>query len=208
LTITQDSFDALLEWLDPDRDKAGQLYETIHAGLIRLFVSKGLADAEHWADETMDRVIKRLPEIRAEYVGPPVRYFIGVARNVVREARRPKEVTTDQPLECVSLKEVDSELAICLSKCLKSLAREKLELIYDYHVYNGHQKIESHREMAAELAISVGALRTRAHHLRAALEECVSQCMEERGNKSPSRSHNNKGRAKEHSLSSKTKKAN
>lgn len=190
MTLTKDSLDALLEWLDPDRDKAGQLYQTIHAGLIRMFVSKGLADAEHYADETVDRVIKRLPEIRAEYVGQPVRYFIGVARNVVREALRPREVPTEQLPEYVSLKDVDSELAVCLSKCLKSLARDKLELIHDYHVYEGHQKIVSHREMAAELSITVGALRTRAHHVRVALEECVNKCMEERGNKSPVRDHN------------------
>lgn len=190
MTLTPDSFNALLEWLDPDRDKAGQLYQTIHAGLIRMFVSKGLADAEHYADETVDRVVRRLPEIRDEYVGQPVRYFIGVARNVLREALRPREVPTEHPPEFVSLREVNSDLAACLSMCLKTLAREKLELIHDYHVYEGHQKIVSHREMAAELAISVGALRTRAHHVRAALEECVNKCMEDRGNKSPGRDHN------------------
>lgn len=190
MTLTQDSFDALLEWLDPDREKAGQLYQTIHAGLIRMFVSKGLADAEHYADETVDRVIKRLPEIRAEYVGQPVRYFFGVARNVIREALRPKEVATDRPPEGVSPKGNDSALADCLSKCLESLTREKFDLIHDYHAYEGHLKIESHREMAAELSISVGALRTRAHHVRAALEECVNKCMEQRGNKSPGPDHN------------------
>ena len=190
MTLTPDSFNALLEWLDPDRDKAGQLYQTIHAGLIRMFVSKGLADAEHYADETVDRVIKRLPEIRADYVGQPVRYFVGVARNVVREALRPKEVTTEDPPEYVSLREVNSELAVCLAKCLRTLAPEKVELIHDYHVYEGHQKIVSHREMAAELAISVGALRTRAHHVRVALEQCVNKCMEEQGNKSPVQDHN------------------
>lgn len=189
MTLTPDSFNALLEWLDPDREKASQLYRTIHAGLVRMFISKGLADAEHFADETVDRVVKRLPEIRAEYVGQPVRYFIGVARNVVREARRPKEVPTEDPPEFVSLREVNSELGVCLSECLKTLAPEKLELIHDYHVYEGHQKIVSHREMAAELSISVGALRTRAHHVRVALEQCVNKCMEERGNKSPVRDH-------------------
>ncbi len=71
MTITKEPFDALLEWLDPDREKAGQRYEVIRAGLIRIFVSKGLSDAEHYADEAIDRVIKRLPEIQANYVGDP-----------------------------------------------------------------------------------------------------------------------------------------
>ena len=65
MTTTKEPFDALLEWLDPDRDKAGQRYEVIRAGLIRIFVAKGLSDAEHYTDEAIDRVIKKLPEIRA-----------------------------------------------------------------------------------------------------------------------------------------------
>lgn len=192
MNITKDSFDALLEWLDPDRDKAGQSYETIRGGLIRIFVSKGLVDAEHYADETVDRVVKRLPEIRDEYINEPARYFIGVARNIIREASRRKEVATDVLPEGVSLKASDTDLSNCLAKCLKSLPRDKFELIYDYHVYEGHQKIESHREMAAELLISVGALRTRAHHVRMSLETCVNRCLEECRNKSGGVNHKSK----------------
>ena len=194
MTLNRDSFDALLEWLDPDREKAAQQYETIRAGLIRMFVSHGLPDAEHYADETIDRVMKRLPEIRDEYVNEPARYFYGVARNILREAHRRKEVATDLPLECISLKKVDSDLANCLAKCLKTLPREKRELIHDYHVYDGHgrEKVESHREMAAELSISVGALRTRAHHVRTALEECVTRCLEQSRNKSGGGGHNSR----------------
>src|SRR5207248_10441870 len=33
-----------------------------------------------------------------------------------------------------------------------------------------------HRRMAEELGISVGALRTRSHHIRRDLEKCVLQC--------------------------------
>ena len=192
MTITKDSFDALLEWLDPDRDKAGQSYEAIRGGLIRIFVSKGLTDAEFYADETVDRVVKRLPEIRAGNVNEPARYFIGVARNVIREALRRKEDTTDVLPECVSFRTGDSEMADCLAKCLKALPREKLELIHDYHVYEGKQKIASHREMAGERSISVGALRTRAHHVRILLESCVNRCMEDRRNKSVGDRHNNR----------------
>ena len=67
-------FDALLDWLDPDREKAGQRYEQIRTGLVRMFISNGLSDAGHYSDVTIDRVIKRLPEIRADYVGDPAKY--------------------------------------------------------------------------------------------------------------------------------------
>ena len=170
-------FDALLEWLDPDREKAGQRYEVIRAGLVRMFISNGLSDAEHYADETIDRVVKRLPEIKDTYVGDPVKYFHGVARNVIREARRRKEVLTDTLPDRFPQESDKSDTSECLSKCLELLPRDKQEFILDYHLYQGHAKIEHHRQMAGELAITEGALRTRAHHLRVTLEKCVLQCV-------------------------------
>src|ERR1700737_805227 len=88
-------FDDFVAWLDPDRDVAARKYETIRAGLIRIFVAKGFNDAEDLADEAITRVTKRLPEIRDSYVNEPARYFGGVARNLVKEAYRPKEIATD-----------------------------------------------------------------------------------------------------------------
>src|SRR5215217_1954119 len=125
LAITKELFDALLEWLDPDRDTAGQRYETIRAGLVRMFVSKGISDAGHSADETMDRVMKRLPEIRRNYVGDPAKYFHGVARNLLREARRKKEVPTEVVPECLTKEPEVSDISECLSKCLNLLPRDK-----------------------------------------------------------------------------------
>jgi len=90
-------FETLLGWLDRDRDVAGEKYETIRSGLVRIFVSKGFSDAEHLADETIDRVIKRLPDIIDTYEGPPVRYFHGVARDVLLEASRPREIAVELP---------------------------------------------------------------------------------------------------------------
>jgi len=180
LTITKDPFDALLECLDPDREKAGARYEVIRAGLIRIFVSKGLSDAEHYTDETIDRVIKRLPELKETYVGDPVRYFHGVARNVVLEYGRRKEVLTDDILPRGQTEDDElSDTQECLSKCLQLLPRDKQEFILDYHLYQGRAKIQHHREMAHELKISEGALRTRAHHLRVSLEKCVLRCIEQ-----------------------------
>ena len=181
MAITKELFDALLEWLDPDRDTAGQRYETIRAGLVRMFVSKGIRDAGHSADVTMDRVMKRLPEIRDSYVGDPVRYFHGVARNLIREAMRGKEVPTEVLPESLTKEPDVSDTSECLSNCLKKLPRDKRELILDYHLYHGKAKIEHHRQMAGELAISEGALRTRAHHLRVTLEKCVLECINRHG---------------------------
>jgi len=177
VTISPDPFDALLEWLDSDREKAADRYEIIRAGLIRIFVSKGLSDAEHYTDETIDRVVKRLPELQKTYVGDPARYFHGVARNVLLEYGRRKEVSTDLIPQRQTHENARSDTHECLSKCLKLLPRDKQELILDYHLYQGHAKIQNHRDMAHELSISEGALRTRAHHLRVSLEKCVIRCI-------------------------------
>lgn len=190
MTIAKEPFEALLDWLDPDREKAGQRYEVIRAGLIRMFVSKGLSDAEYYTDEAIDRVVKRLPEIQASYVGNPARYFHGVARNIILEAGRRREVATDELPHRLIIEEVKSDTSECLSKCLKELPADKKEFILDYHLYQGHAKIEHHREMAVELSISEGALRTRAHHLRVSLEKCVLKCISHQGqNKTAVQSH-------------------
>lgn len=141
-------------------------------------MSKGLSDAEDLADETVNRVMKRLPEIRDTYVGERVKYFHGVARYIIREAGRRKEVTVDELPGTSTESEVHSDEYDCLVKCLRFLPRDKRELILDYYIYDGRDKIVQHRRMASELGISEGALRGRAHHVRGNLEKCIQQCIE------------------------------
>ena len=172
------SFDDLLAWLDPDRDAAALKYDTIRAGLIRIFIAKGFSDAEDLADEVITRVIKRLPEIRHDYVGEAARYFHGVARHVILETYRRREIATDvSQVPFIQITNRSDEYE-CLMRCLKFLTPAKRELILDYYVYEGHDKIEQHKNMAQELGISKGALRLRAHHVRSELEKCVEQCVE------------------------------
>lgn len=176
MAITQEPFDALLAWLDSSREAAGHKYEIIRSGLIRIFISQGFNDAEDLADQTINRVINKLPEIRAGYVGEPARYFHGVARNIILEARRRKEIVTDKIPERLNQVSKTTDRYDCLLKCLNLLSSEKRELILDYYLYEGRDKIDHHRRMAQELSITEGALRTRAHHTRCALEKCVLQC--------------------------------
>lgn len=173
----KEPFDELLDWLDSNRDVAGRKYETIRSGLVRLFSSHGISDGGFYADETIDRVMKRLPEIRPTFVGEPARYFTGVARNVVREALRNREVLPEEMPEASTEEEDDDEMLECLKRCLKELPQDRQELILDYHLFHGRAKVDLHREMAKELSITEGALRTRAHHLRVSLEECILKCL-------------------------------
>ena len=141
-------------------------------------MSKGFSDAEDLADETINRVTKKLPEIRDTYVGEPARYFHGVARFIIREMSRRKEVAVDEVPWFSVEPDVHSDEYDCLVKCLRFLTAEKRELILDYYIYDGRDKIAQHRRMASELGISEGALRGRAHHVRGTLEKCIQQCIE------------------------------
>ena len=129
------------------------------------------------ADEAMDRVANRLPEIRETYVGEPGRYFHGVARNLILEGGRRREIATDVLPVLPHEISHESEEYECLLTCLKFLPKDKRELILDYYLYQGHEKIEHHRIMARELGITDGALRGRAFQLRSKLEKCISNCV-------------------------------
>ena len=172
-----DALDDLLVWLDPDREIAGDKYETIRAGLIKVFIAKGFSDPEDLTDITIDRVKRKLPEIKDTYEGEKANYFHGVARNVIREALRRREIATDKIPEQVTLPDFKDDRYECLLRCLGLTPARNRELILDYYLYVGKDKIEHHRLMAEELGISPGALRTRAHHIRRDLEACVLQCV-------------------------------
>ena len=141
-------------------------------------MSKGFSDAEDLADETINRVMKKLPEIRDTYVGEPARYFHGVARYIIREMMRRKEIAVEEVPVVTTEAEVHSDEYDCLLKCLRFLPSDRRELILDYYIYDGRDKIAQHRRMASELGITEGALRGRAHQVRGNLEKCIQQCIE------------------------------
>ncbi len=141
-------------------------------------MSRGFSDAEDLADEAINRVMKRLPEIRDTYVGDPARYFHGVARYIILEMMRRKEVGVEEVPGVTTEAEVHSDEYDCLLKCLRFLPSDRRELILDYYIYDGRDKIAQHRRMASELGITEGALRGRAHQVRGNLEKCIQQCIE------------------------------
>lgn len=178
MATTQESFEALLSWLEPgDREAAGRAYETIRAGLIKVVIARGFSNAEDLADETINRVTNRLPDIRDTYEGPPAKYFYGVLRNVLREPNPYREVVVDElPVRLVD-EEKTSQAYDCLISCLGVLPAKKSELVLDYYTHHGRDKIDSHVKLASELGISENALRIRVYYIRRNLEKCVHECM-------------------------------
>lgn len=177
-----ESFTTLLQWLDPVRDKAAEKYETIRGRLIRLFSSRGRADAEDLADETIDRVTRKLPEIMKAYVGDPAHYFYGVARRVLLESQKQQAnaPTASEALIMGTQASDDSERTHeCLKKCLEQLSGNSHELLLQYFSVEEREKIDSRKELAQSLGISLNALRARAHRVSASVHKCVTSCLEQ-----------------------------
>ena len=175
MDITEEQFNALLVWLDENPEAAGRKYEIIRTGLTRIFVSRGFSDAEDLADLTIDRVITLLPGIRDTYIGDPAHFFHSVARYIILEAGRRPEIATDVIPEVITRESENSDQYECLLQCLELLSEERRELILEYYLYKGREKIEHRQRMAKERGITVSALRSRAHHLRDILEAKVLQ---------------------------------
>jgi RNA polymerase sigma factor (sigma-70 family) len=175
--LTQESFDALLVWLDPNRELAGRQYENIRVRLIKIFTCRGCPDAEDLADETINRVTKRLPDIKAEYTGEKIRYFYGVANKVHLEYLRRKPVPP-APEPANETDEIEG-LYDCLEQCLEKLPRENRLIVVQYYQEDKQAKISHRKQLAEQLGIALNALRIRAFRIRSLLEECVQQCIEQ-----------------------------
>lgn len=177
--LTQESFDELLAWLNPHREQAGKKYEDIRNRLIRIFMHRGCTVAEDLADETINRVARKVHEVRTYYVGDPALYFYGAARNVyiehVKYRPHPASATPSvMPVE--EIEEVEPEYD-CLDKCLGELNPQNRELVLEYYLEKEGAKIKHHKEMARRLGIGLNALRIRMCRLRANLKECVRECL-------------------------------
>jgi len=172
--LTQELFEDLLSWLDPDREIAAQKYEDLRRGLIKIFVSNGCHCVEDLADEAINRVAKKLNQIKDTYQGDHSLYFYGVARNIVHEDRRRRPVPAATPT--CSSDDIEAEYE-CLERCLQQLTTENRELILQYYQEEKKVKIDHRRSLAERLGIAVNALRIRAYRIRNSLELCVRKCL-------------------------------
>ena len=173
--LDQASFDHLLSWLDPDQDIAGNKYEVIRQKLIRLFTSRRCYFAEDLADETFDRVARKLSQIKQYYIGNPVNYIFGVAKKVYLEHTRSISV---QKLSSLPAQDDDvEELFTRLERCIGQLPHKDRELILSYYQGDGRGKIDHRKTLADELGITVAALRLRAHRIVSRLRKQVNETL-------------------------------
>jgi len=91
----QEIFDRLLAALHNDRDRAGEIYESLRRRMLTYFRMHGFPDAHDLFDETMERAARRLSETQVANV---TAYIAGIARLVCFEEERKhrREVALDR----------------------------------------------------------------------------------------------------------------
>jgi DNA-directed RNA polymerase specialized sigma24 family protein len=181
--VKDDEFEALLAQLDPDRERAGERYEMIRRKLVRFFEWRGCSGAEDLADETINRVARRLQEGVELRSSDPYGYFCGVAhlvyKEVLRRASRERhaleKANRPPPFQPPKEEEPPDRRLECLRRCLDRLPPEQRHLVLRYH--QRENNIRNRQTFARELEIPLNALRIRVHRVRRKLEVCIHECL-------------------------------
>ena len=185
--LTAQAFIRLLERLGDNEEQAAQNYEDLRHTLIRSFEWRGAPFPEEHADETFNRLARKLDE------GVEIRnindYTYSVARLVWLEAIKggdkhpaPLDESQHEPIAIDISREVaekEDSLA-CLDDCLDALPGESRDLIMEYYVDEKRGRIDRRRDLAQRLGLRRDALANRAQRLRDKLEQCVTRCLQKK----------------------------
>lgn len=186
--LSSRTFEGLLARLGPDREQAGENYENLRRKLVKFFDWSACAAAEECADDTLDRVARKLA------TPPPIEdvvaFIWGVARNLRREARK-KIIRTIQiegsdadehrgssALRGQSgpdLKVEELERVALLQRCMERLPEADRKLFLEYHETDAGDRESRRQALAAALGITIGGLRVRINRIRERLEQCVTR---------------------------------
>lgn len=180
-TLTAEAFAKFLSCLDPNPDKAGEKYETIRQTLVKFFDWRGAYFPEDCADETLNRVTRKIHE--GETIKDVATYCHGVARLVFLETlKSPDRKRTDfeelPSLAIAAPKLEDSDpKQECFHRCLRELPEDGRHLILQYYQDEKRTKINNRQSLAERLCIPLNALRNRVQRIRDKLEHCTHQCL-------------------------------
>jgi DNA-directed RNA polymerase specialized sigma24 family protein len=177
--LDKESLDRLLTAFDADRRAAGCQYEKLRRRLIRFFEWEKCALPDRDADETLNRVARRLSE--GTEVKSIVAFTLGVARFVLLE-RQSQTRLLDRALEemaataSVPTPETDARLLTCFQSCFARLPEETRALLRRYYGGEESGRIANRGTLARELGVEQNALRNRVFRSREKLMLCILRC--------------------------------
>lgn len=179
--LTREALDGFLACLHSDRDRAGEMYQIIQRKLTGFFASRDCPHPEEHADETINRVARKLEageqfrDVTTYVYGVARMLLLEIARDQARENSAHDQMMLRQP-DSADPDNSDSRLA-CLSHCLQELPPESREVIMQYYHGEKNAKIEQRRKLSARLLIPLSHLRVRAYRLREILAACLDRCL-------------------------------
>lgn len=185
------SLKALLDAFGPDTEQAAKKYFALQERLRRFFEWKSAEHVDELADETLDRLARRLKGSTARtadaIVRNPEEFASGIARLVLyeqwrkrsRRERSIEELKREQECRQDARSSEEArrveEMSAALDECMAKLTREQEELIRRYYSVEGRTQIDSRKRLAEELGVSMSGLRNRALRIRAELEDSVRE---------------------------------
>jgi len=178
-TLTGEAFHRFLSCLDADIERAGAKYEAIRRKLVKSFDWRGAHFPEECADETINRVIRKLETGSIRDIPT---YCYGIARLVFLETlKKPdnRHTSLDElsSVAAPSFQEEDSSERECFERCLAELPTESRQLILQYFQDERRDKINNRQAMANRLGIPLNALRSRIQRIKDKLEQGVAGCL-------------------------------
>jgi DNA-directed RNA polymerase specialized sigma24 family protein len=191
-SLTPPSFQRLLRWLDEGASSNGQKYLEMQRRLVAYFDRKNCSAPDELADETLNRVARRLEEENiTDSETPAAKYCYIVARFVFMEYLRgaqKEQVLADESrrqlyrnkpaVQSLDIeRETRENMLTCLDRCTGKLDSLNRNIILRYYTGKERVKIESRRALAVSLGISMNALSIRACRIRDKIEMCVRQCV-------------------------------
>lgn len=176
--LMPENFNDLLNWFSADREIAGEKYEEIRNGLIRFFYFKGCAEAEELADETINRVAKKLQVLDLSNNVKPINLFYGFASKIYLEyfnRIKKSEIEFNPDLHSLPPSSENTRQK-CLEHCLTKLPDNGGDLIVEYFTFEKAKKTEHRRQLAEKLQMEMGAFHTKIHRLKTILRQCIEKC--------------------------------
>lgn len=178
--LTEEAFNGFLSCLDADTQRAGEKYEAIRWRLVKYFDWRGAHFPQECADETINRVIRKLES--GETIRDIPTYCYGMARLVFLETlKKPdnRQVSLDElnRVAAPPFQEENSDERECFERCLSDLPVESRHLILQYYQDERRDKINNRLAMADQLGIPLNALRNRVQRIKDKLERCVANCL-------------------------------
>jgi hypothetical protein len=183
-----DAFQALLDRMRQEGGSVEERYESLRRRLIAFFRLHLPADAEALADRALDRVARKLME--GTKIENLLQFTLGVSRMILVEcqSQRSRELRAQEgyagmieqpatPPEIGEFEEDEARLqerVRALRKCLAKLGEQATHVILTYYDTDGSERIARRRRLAAELGLSLNALRNRALRLRGMLERSLA----------------------------------